>query len=81
MPRNKTKRKRKPRFKRGYCAYLTYNKQCRKKAIEGEHFCEKHGTKCYNKSGGIKKSCKKRWNFSTAQLSKNRGAEKSKTKD
>jgi len=67
MSRNKTKRKRKPRFKHGYCAYLTYNKQCCKKAIEGEHFCEKHGAKCYNKRGGIKKSCKKRWNFSTAR--------------
>ena len=58
--RRKRRRKRRIKLRLGYCAYLVRNKQCEKRAVEGEHFCDKHGARCYNK-GGVKKSCRVRW--------------------
>ena len=57
--RKRTRRKRiKPRL--GYCAYLVRKKQCEKMTVPGEHFCDKHGARCYGRGrnfGKIKKSC------------------------
>ena len=74
--KSRRRKKRKPRFKPGYCAFVTRNKQCPKKAVEGEHFCPKHGAKCYKKRGGIKKSCKKHWNFPSKKTRKRRRSRK-----